>query len=140
MFPLHIRVWCCVEQKHHISSHLYPTNFILSHIWYIYSTCVKLPSLEYKDAIFPLHIGVWCCMEWKHHIYSHLYYPTNFNLSHIWYIYIYIYIHLTCVKLQIMEHKMHFLPMSTLLSFLYLWLSGIRPKKKKEKEKRRSIK
>ena len=126
MFPLHTRVWCCVERKHHISSHLYSTNFILSHIWYIYSTCVKLQSLEYKDTIFPLYTGVWCCKEWKHHIYSHLYYPTNFNLSHIWYIF------LTCVKLQLTEHKMHFLPMSTLLSFLYLWLSGVRTKKKKK--------
>ena len=80
-----------------------------------------------------------CDVVWNGNtIYIPIYTTLPILICHIFDIYIYIY--LTCVKLQIMEHKMHFLPMSTLLSFLYLWLSGIRPKKKKEKEKGRSIK
>ena len=79
-----------------------------------------------------------CDVVWNGNtIYILIYTTLPILICHIFDIYIYI--HLTCVKLQIMEHKMHFLPMSTLLSFLYLWLSGIRAKKRKEK-KRRSIK
>ena len=146
----HVRILCfhfiqecdVVWSRNTIYLLIYTLQTLFCHIFDIYIWHVL--SYHHWNIKTPyFHFIQECDVVWNGntHIYSHLYYPTNFNLSHIWYIYIYIYIyiHLTCVKLQIMEHKMHFLPMSTLLSFLYLWLSGIRPKKKKKK-KRRSIK
>ena len=76
-----------------------------------------------------------CDVVWNGNtIYIPIYTTLPILICHIFDIYIYIYIYLTCVKLQIMEHKMHFLPMSKLLSFLSLWLSGIRQREKINKK------
>ena len=91
MFLLHTRVWCCVEQKHHIFSHLYPTNFILSHIWYIYIRHV-LRYHHWNINMLYFHFIQECDVVWNGNtIYILIYTTLPILICHIFDIYIYIY-------------------------------------------------
>ena len=109
---------------------IYTLQTLFCHIFDIYIRHVL--SCNHWNIKTPyFHFIQECDVVWSGNtIYIHIYTTLPILICHIFDIYIY----LTCVKLQLMEHKMHFLPISTLLSFLYLWLSGIRQKKRKRKK------